>query len=211
MDGSLHPVQQAFHDNHALQCGFCTPGMIMASVDLLQENSSPSEDEVREALEGNLCRCTGYQNIVQRGAGRRPDAERVRPGRAVRRGREREDPGMTSVTDRPTAPGEIGKARRRREDAHLITGRTTWTDNITLPGMLHLAFLRSPVAHARITSIDITEAKARPGVITVLTGQDVKDEQGNVPCAWAPEGHGQPGRADAWRSTRSTSSARPSR
>jgi carbon-monoxide dehydrogenase small subunit len=64
-DGGLHPVQQAFHENHALQCGFCTPGMIMAGVDLLRENPSPSEDEVREGIEGNLCRCTGYQNIVK--------------------------------------------------------------------------------------------------------------------------------------------------
>lgn len=63
-DGSLHPVQQAFHDKHALQCGFCTPGMMMAACDLLRENPNPSEDEVREGIEGNLCRCTGYQNIV---------------------------------------------------------------------------------------------------------------------------------------------------
>jgi carbon-monoxide dehydrogenase small subunit len=64
-DGSLHPVQQAFHDQHALQCGYCTPGMIMASVDLLAENPDPSDIEIREGLEGNLCRCTGYQNIVR--------------------------------------------------------------------------------------------------------------------------------------------------
>jgi carbon-monoxide dehydrogenase small subunit len=64
-DGVLHPMQQAFHDNHALQCGFCTPGMIMAGVDLLRENPRPSENEVREGIEGNLCRCTGYQNIVK--------------------------------------------------------------------------------------------------------------------------------------------------
>jgi aerobic carbon-monoxide dehydrogenase small subunit len=64
-EGGLHPVQQAFHDNHALQCGFCTPGMIMASVDLLKDNPNPSDDEIRHGLEGNLCRCTGYQNIVR--------------------------------------------------------------------------------------------------------------------------------------------------
>ena len=64
-DRTLHPVQQAFHESHALQCGFCTPGMIMATVDLLEENADPSEEEIREGLEGNLCRCTGYQNIVR--------------------------------------------------------------------------------------------------------------------------------------------------
>ena len=64
-NGQLHPLQQAFHDNHGLQCGFCTPGMIMAAADLLQRNPNPSEEEVRHGLDGNLCRCTGYHNIVK--------------------------------------------------------------------------------------------------------------------------------------------------
>lgn len=63
-DGKLAPLQQAFHERHALQCGFCTPGMIMQSASLLKENPHPSEQEIRDGLEGNLCRCTGYQNIV---------------------------------------------------------------------------------------------------------------------------------------------------
>jgi carbon-monoxide dehydrogenase small subunit len=63
-NGELHPVQRAFHEHHALQCGFCTPGMIMAACDLLSENPDPSEAEIREGIEGTLCRCTGYQNIV---------------------------------------------------------------------------------------------------------------------------------------------------
>ena len=64
-NGELHPLQQAFHEEHALQCGYCTPGMIMASVDLLRDNPHPTEEQVRDGLEGNLCRCTGYQNIVR--------------------------------------------------------------------------------------------------------------------------------------------------
>jgi carbon-monoxide dehydrogenase small subunit len=64
-DGTLHPVQKAFHEQHALQCGFCTPGMIVAAVDLLRENPQPNEAEIREGLSGNLCRCTGYENIVR--------------------------------------------------------------------------------------------------------------------------------------------------
>ncbi|RIH87066.1 (2Fe-2S)-binding protein [Calidithermus roseus] len=63
-DGHYHPVQEGFWEKHGLQCGFCTPGMIMAAVDLLKKNPNPSEGEIRHALEGNLCRCTGYQNIV---------------------------------------------------------------------------------------------------------------------------------------------------
>ena len=64
-DGTMHPVQRAFHAEHGLQCGFCTPGMVMALVSLLRENPHPTEDEVRAGLEGNLCRCTGYHNIVR--------------------------------------------------------------------------------------------------------------------------------------------------
>ena len=64
-DGELAPMQQAFHENHGLQCGYCTPGMVMAAVSLLEENPNPTEAEVRVGLEGNLCRCTGYQNIVK--------------------------------------------------------------------------------------------------------------------------------------------------
>jgi aerobic carbon-monoxide dehydrogenase small subunit len=64
-DGELHPMQQAFHENHGLQCGFCTPGMVMAAVSLVDEHPSPTEEEVRHGLEGNLCRCTGYHNIVK--------------------------------------------------------------------------------------------------------------------------------------------------
>ena len=76
-DGTLHPVQAAFREEHGLQCGFCTPGMVMAAVGLLSEHPHPSEREVREGLEGNLCRCTGYHNIVRavlRASGQDPDA-----------------------------------------------------------------------------------------------------------------------------------------
>jgi carbon-monoxide dehydrogenase large subunit len=79
---------------------------------------------------------------------------------------------------------EIGKARLRKEDARLITGRTRWTDNMSMNGLLHLAILRSPAAHARITSIDTSAAKAMPGVVGVFTGADFADEQGSLPCAW---------------------------
>ncbi|MBO9311479.1 MAG: (2Fe-2S)-binding protein [Chloroflexus sp.] len=64
-DGQLHPLQEGFWEKHGLQCGFCTPGMIMAAADLLKRNPNPSEEEIRHGLEGNLCRCTGYENIVR--------------------------------------------------------------------------------------------------------------------------------------------------
>ena len=92
---------------------------------------------------------------------------------------------MTAQTEAVQAPApEIGKARLRKEDERLITGQTNWTDNIQLPGMLHIAFLRSPFAHARITSVDVSAARAEPGVIAAYSGADFAAEQGSLPCAW---------------------------
>jgi carbon-monoxide dehydrogenase large subunit len=89
---------------------------------------------------------------------------------------------MTAVEERPAA--EVGSPRRRKEDQRLITGRSRWTDNLKLPGMHHLAMVRSPMAHARITSVDTTAAKAASGVVAVLTGADVAEQQGSLPNAW---------------------------
>ncbi len=89
---------------------------------------------------------------------------------------------MTAVADAPAT--EIGRDRRRKEDQRLITGRTRWTDNFTFPGMLHIAMVRSPFAHAKITNVDTSAAKAAPNVVSVLTGADLADEQGGLPCAW---------------------------
>jgi len=89
---------------------------------------------------------------------------------------------MTAVEERPAA--EIGHPRRRKEDKRLITGRTRWTDNLTLPGLLHLAMVRSPIAHARVTSVNVDDAKQAPGVMAVLTGSDLGEEQGSLPNAW---------------------------
>src|SRR5690625_4271506 len=88
------------------------------------------------------------------------------------------------MTTMDVAEREIGRARKRKEDARLITGRTRFTDNFTLPGMLHLAMVRSPVAHAKIASVDVEAAKRSPGVITVLTGADLAGVQGSLPDAW---------------------------
>ena len=92
---------------------------------------------------------------------------------------------MTAQAEAPGAPpAELGRARLRKEDYRLITGQTNWTDNITLPGLLHVAFLRSPHAHARITSVDVSAARGEPGVIAAYCGGDFAAEQGSLPCAW---------------------------
>ncbi len=89
---------------------------------------------------------------------------------------------MTATEERPAA--EVGASRRRKEDQRLITGRTRWTDNIVLPGMLHLATVRSTAAHARISHLDVEAARSASGVVAVLTGAELKDEQGGLPFAW---------------------------
>ena len=158
VDGELHPVQQAFHECHALQCGYCTPGMIMQACDVLKNNPDPSEQEIREGLEGNLCRCTGYHNIVK-AVQQAADLDELAGGVVMTITEDR-------AADAPTP--EIGRSRTRKEDQRLITGRTRWTDNIQLPGMLHLAMVRSPFAHATISAINTDEAKAASGVVAVV-------------------------------------------
>ena len=89
---------------------------------------------------------------------------------------------MTVTTEAPAA--ELGRARLRKEDARLITGQTNWTDNIRLPGMLHMAFVRSPYAHAKITKVDVSGALGQPGVVAAFSAADFAAEQGSLPCAW---------------------------
>ena len=112
-EGELHPVQKAFHENHALQCGYCTAGMIMSAVDLLMDNRDPTEREVRDGLEGNLCRCTGYQNIVkavraetsvpegETGLGGQQGPGRDRPEDALMRDLASSGPDATLPSDQP--------------------------------------------------------------------------------------------------------------
>ena len=124
----LHPLQAAFREHHGLQCGFCTPGMLMRGYRLLQENPNPTEDEVRWGLSGNICRCTGYQNIVK--AVQHAAAEDAR-----RQGGRR----MSAVTaaDPRAARGDAARHRlqpQRKEDARLIQGKGNYVDDVTPAG-----------------------------------------------------------------------------
>ena len=160
-------MQEAFREKHGLQCGYCTPGMIMAAVDLLDEGPEPTDEEIRHGLEGNLCRCTGYENIVRavRGSG-----------------------GGDAMTTAAEAPASLSATPVRRiEDPRMITGEAKYLDDLKLPGMAHVAILRSPYAHARIKSIDTTRAAAAPGVVAVYTGKDFEDLPA-LPCAWQAGG-----------------------
>lgn len=164
---ALHPVQEAFRDSHALQCGFCTPGMVMNAVDLLAGGNPLSDESIRAGLKGNLCRCTGYQNIV------RAIASCARPSEA--------HPGLRASD----TGGRIGEPQRRSEDARFLMGRGRYTANLSLPGQAHAVFVRSPHAFARIRSIKTDEAIAVPGIVGVLTGEDVAgDGLGKLGCGW---------------------------
>jgi putative selenate reductase molybdopterin-binding subunit len=151
-DGKLHPLQQAFIDHGAIQCGFCTPGMLLSAKALLDENPRPREEEVKQAISGNLCRCTGYLKIVE---------------------------AILGVTQ--TDESGIGKAQQYRVvgkriprvDANVkATGQAEFTVDVALPRMLHGKILRSPYPHARILSIDTSRAETVPGVKAVITGKD---------------------------------------
>ncbi len=164
------PVQRAFDVCGALQCGFCQPGMILSAKALLSRCPQPTDGEIREALSGNLCRCTGYTKIF----------EAVRLAAA---GCERQVP----VRYGEPAPGflVVGARGRKADSIAKATGETLYTDDIQLPRMAHGKILRSPHAHARILSIDTSAADALPGVFATMTGADVPTAYCIIP--WTPD------------------------
>ena len=175
-DGTLHPMQEMFREHHALQCGFCTPGMVMSAVDLV--NSHPeglTEKQIREGLEGNLCRCTGYHNIVKAIAAAWPLMHAEGGGR-----------GITTSHRETSMPFEgIGAAVRRKEDARFLSGRGNYTDDINRPGQLHAFVRRSDRPHAKISRYRHAAAAKAPGVVAVFTGADMAaDNVGGLPCGW---------------------------
>jgi len=190
----LHPIQRAFIETGAIQCGYCTPAQILTAKALLDRNPNPTEEEIREAMAGMLCRCTGYVKIVQA----------VQRAAAVLRG---EEVGPFEPLKATLAPGEspadllgqyyrvaddgasrpplvisppemrplrvVGRPEPRVDGVKLATGRPVFTDDIKLDGMLYGALLTSPHAHARIKRIDASRARALPGVHAVLTHEDI--------------------------------------
>ncbi|MBV6451945.1 MAG: hypothetical protein MHPDNHAH_02693 [Anaerolineales bacterium] len=188
----LHPLQQAFVESGAIQCGYCTPGQILAAKALLEKNPNPSEDEVREAIAGVLCRCTGYLKPVQA----------VLKAAAVMRGDEPfrldtvnwdfgaprtespsgfDSPQLTGVLTRPkvvvTPESQtwqtVGKPEKKVDAEKLVQGKPAFAADMDMRGMLHAKVLHSPHAHALIKKIDLSKAKELKGVAAVLTWQDI--------------------------------------
>ena len=183
--GVLHALQQAFHEEHGLQCGYCTPGMITRAYRLLKENPNPSEQEIRYGISGNLCRCTGYQNIVKAvQSAAKKLAPRPRPPEPQRLTNHRRHTmgDLSELQEREDKLQGMGTSLLRKEDARSSAARARYVDDIKLPGMLFGALVRSPYAHARIKGIDKSKALACPGVVAVLTADDLKP----VNLHWMP-------------------------
>ncbi len=163
--GELHPLQKSFIKHGALQCGYCTSGMLLSAKALIDRKPDPTEAEIREALSANLCRCGTYPRIVA----------------AIRDWRRFADEPFTTA---PASDAERDQVRDQRVVTHGVTrydapdkvsGRATYTADLRLPGMIHGKILTSPIAHGIIRRIDVSRARALPGVLDVITGADVPD------------------------------------
>ncbi|MEO8357478.1 MAG: molybdopterin cofactor-binding domain-containing protein [Chloroflexota bacterium] len=192
----LHPLQKAFVESGAIQCGYCTPAQILAAKALLDRNSNPSEEQVRDAIAGVLCRCTGYlkpvQAVLKAAADMRGDTEvgeqlaasgdpfafPAAPGQA---GLDSPSPSFVTtsvmpkviVTPQTETYKTVGKPEKKVDAIKLVQGKPAFTADLDMRGMLYARVLRSPHAHARIRNIDASRARELKGVAAVLTWQDI--------------------------------------
>ncbi len=163
--GELSVLQKAFHKTGASQCGYCIPGMVMAATAAIRANPLVSDDEIKERLGGNICRCTGYSKIF----------EAVELARDVMNGARP----ATALLEDDVDDGQFIGANVRRLDApSKVSGALRYAGDTVMPGMLHVGVLRSPFPHARIVSIDTSAAAAMPGVEAVITSADVPGVDG---------------------------------
>jgi len=162
--GELHPLQKAFVKHGALQCGFCTPGMIMAAKALIDRQPDPSREEILAALGGNLCRCGAYPRILKAIQSWRDFSEVPLDTEPLDEHREQ-----------PREHRSIGRGVTRYDAPDKVSGRAKYTADIQLPGMIHGKILGSTVAHGIIKRIDTSRARSLPGVLAVITGADVPE------------------------------------
>jgi CO/xanthine dehydrogenase Mo-binding subunit/aerobic-type carbon monoxide dehydrogenase small subunit (CoxS/CutS family) len=162
-DGRLDRIQQAFLERGAVQCGFCTSGMLLTARALLRERPEPTRDEILHELRGSLCRCTGYRKIVEaiEAAARAPLHPRA--PQTIRR-------------DDPAGPRPlrvVGHPLARIDGGEKVTGRARYVTDLAAPGMAYAKVLRSPYPHARVVRVDASRARAHRGVLVVLSGADL--------------------------------------
>ncbi len=177
-NGVLTPLQRAFVQEGGVQCGYCTPGMVLSATALLERNSDPSKEEIKAALAGNLCRCTGYTGIirsVERCKNYREDgtcAKRDEPAGKPASGNGRPDLGGAAGG---SVGGSVGVSVPRVDAVDKVTGRAEYTADLSFQNMVYAKILGSPIAHGRIKKIDTSKARALPGVLDILTADDVPD------------------------------------
>ena len=160
----------AFGVSGSVQCGFCTPGMVMAGKALIGKNPDPSEEEIRKAIRGNLCRCTGYRKVI----------DGIKLAAAILRGDAKIDPEAEKGDDYG-----VGQSAFRVDLRQKVLGYGKYPDDIEMEGMLHLSAVRSQYARARVLSIDAAAALALPGVVGVLTAADVPHNKvGHIQQDW---------------------------
>jgi 4-hydroxybenzoyl-CoA reductase subunit alpha len=170
-EGNLQRLQEKFVEKGAIQCGYCTPGMVMTSLAFIKENPNPTLDEIREAISGNLCRCTGYKKII----------EAISEYAA-------ELNGNIQVSDEKDSSANskfslVGKPRPYIEAVKKVKGEADYADDIKIKNSLYCKFLRSTYPHARIDEIDIFEAVKSEGVKAVITGKDLPGKFGVLPIS----------------------------
>ena len=162
----LDTLQKKFVEKGAIQCGFCTPGMVITSVDFVRKNPNATLDEIKQALSGNLCRCTGYKKIIE------AVAETIHPENKLNK--EKKTQSTSSV---------VGVGRPYIEATKKVQGKADYADDIRLKNTLYCKFLRSPLPHAIIESIDIAEASKLEGVKYVMTGKELPEKFGVLPIS----------------------------
>ncbi len=160
----LHPLQEAFVQHGAVQCGFCIPGQIMTAFALLKRCPEPSSQDIREALKDTLCRCAGYPTI---------ENSILDAARALRTGMPVEGP---HIPDSITAGKVVGRTELRPDAVEKVTGEAIYTDDLQFDGMLYARVRRAMVPHAFLKSLDVSRARALPGVVSVLTAEDIPAE-----------------------------------
>src|SRR5258706_4061812 len=153
-DGELDPIQRAYIEQGATQCGFCTPGFIMATKALLDKNPNPSLEEIYDSHQWNICRCTGHNAIL----------------RAIEQAAGRPVPPLPAVKNPLKA---ISRPLPRPDAVDKVTGKGIYADDLYVTGMLHARALRSRYPHARLLRVDVSKARALPGVAAVLTADDI--------------------------------------
>ncbi len=185
----LTPLQKAFVHEGAIQCGFCTPGMVLSAMALLARSPDPTTEQIKDALAGNLCRCTGYSAIlraVQRCGRYRGDGtcaqKSAHSGKATACSCAPHPDGAASENTQTGGPRHrtedlvtVGRSVPRIDAADKVTGRAIYTADIALHNMVHAKILLSPIAHGRIVRIDAARALALPGILAIITGADVPE------------------------------------